>query len=144
MSQALLPNLQMAETPRIAILSTHMASTLRAPGGSYVYRASKAAALNLGRNLATDLAPLGIAVGIYHPGWVLTEMGGPKAELTVEQSVAGLLERFEALTPETSGVFEARASASQPSVAPVSPPGLYSAPSGVAPPISAMARKTVG
>ncbi|MCR9085853.1 MAG: SDR family oxidoreductase [Rhodobacteraceae bacterium] len=104
--QALLPNLQMAESPRIAILSSHMASTLRAPGGSYVYRASKAAALNLGRNLATDLAPLGIAVGIYHPGWVLTEMGGPKAEITVEQSVAGLLERFEALTPERTGVFE--------------------------------------
>ena len=86
--QALLPNLQMAERPRIAILSSHMASTLRAPGGSYVYRASKA------------------AVGSYHPGWVLTEMGGPKAEITVEQSVAGLLERFEALTPERTGVFE--------------------------------------
>lgn len=104
--QALLPNLQMAERPRIAVLSSHMASTLRAPGGSYVYRASKAAALNLGRNLATDLAPLGIAVGIYHPGWVLTEMGGPKADITVEQSVTGLLERFDALTPEHTGVFE--------------------------------------
>ena len=104
--QALLPNLQMAETPRIAIMSSHMASSLRAPGGSYVYRASKAAALNLGRNLATDLAPLGIAVGIYHPGWVLTDMGGPKADITVEQSAAGLIERFTRLTPETSGVFE--------------------------------------
>lgn len=104
--QALLPNLQMAEAPRIAIMSSHMASTMRAPGGSYVYRATKAAALNLGRNLATDLAPLGIAVGIYHPGWVLTEMGGPKADITADQSAAGLLERFDALSNETTGVFE--------------------------------------
>jgi NAD(P)-dependent dehydrogenase (short-subunit alcohol dehydrogenase family) len=53
-----------------------MGSSERAPGGSYIYRASKAAATNLGRNLATDLAPRGIAVGIYHPGWVRTDMGG--------------------------------------------------------------------
>ncbi|WP_293577240.1 SDR family NAD(P)-dependent oxidoreductase [Phaeobacter sp.] len=66
--QALLPNLRLAEAPKIAILSSQMASHARAPGGSYAYRASKAAALNIGRNLATDLLPEGIAVGIYHPG----------------------------------------------------------------------------
>jgi NAD(P)-dependent dehydrogenase (short-subunit alcohol dehydrogenase family) len=68
-----------------------------ANGGSYIYRASKAAATNLGRNLATDLAPRGIAVGIYHPGWVRTDMGGTGADISLEESVAGLMARFDAL-----------------------------------------------
>ena len=81
--QALLPHLARATTPKIAIISSQMGSDTRAPGGSYIYRASKAAALNLGRNLAADLAPRGIAVGIYHPGWVQTDMGGSGADITV-------------------------------------------------------------
>lgn len=104
--QTLLPNLQMAKAPKIAILSSQMASHTRAPGGSYIYRASKAAALNLGRNLATDLRGLGIAVGIYHPGWVQTDMGGPAAEITVDQAVTGLMARFQALSLATTGCFE--------------------------------------
>lgn len=103
--QALLPNLRAAKG-RIAILSSIMASDARAPGGSYIYRASKAAALNLGRNLAMDLKPDGIAVGIYHPGWVRTEMGGADADIDIETSVAGLMSRFDALSPATSGCFE--------------------------------------
>lgn len=103
--QALLPNLQRA-AGRIAILSSIMASDSLAPGGSYAYRASKAAALNLGRNLAVDLAPRGIAVGIYHPGWVRTEMGGPAAEIDPADAARGLLARFDALGPDTSGCFE--------------------------------------
>ncbi|KIC20491.1 SDR family NAD(P)-dependent oxidoreductase [Leisingera sp. ANG-Vp] len=103
--QAMLPNLRLAENPKIAILSSQMASQARAPGGSYAYRASKAAALNIGRNLATDLQPEGIAVGIYHPGWVRTDMGGDEGDITVDESVAGLINEFEVLTVETTGCF---------------------------------------
>ena len=103
--QALLPNLQAARG-RVAIISSQMASDARAPGGSYAYRASKAAALNLGRNLAVDLAPEGVAVGIYHPGWVRTEMGGAEADIGTDEAAAGLLARFAALGPETTGCFE--------------------------------------
>jgi NAD(P)-dependent dehydrogenase (short-subunit alcohol dehydrogenase family) len=104
--QALLPNLRRAEGAKIAIISSQMASHTRAPGGSYIYRASKAAALNLGRNLASDLRDEGIAVGIYHPGWVQTDMGGAHAEITTDQAVLGLAGRFEALSLETTGCFE--------------------------------------
>lgn len=102
--EALLPNLAAAQG-KIAIISSQMGSSTRAPGGSYIYRASKAAAVNLGRNLAADLAPKGIAVGVYHPGWVRTEMGGADADISVAQSVAGLMARFTALDLKTTGCF---------------------------------------
>lgn len=103
--QSLLPNLRAARGGKIAIISSQMGSDTLAPGGSYVYRASKAAALNLGRNLATDLAGDGIAAGIYHPGWVRTDMGGASASISVDESVAGLVARFEELGPESTGCF---------------------------------------
>lgn len=104
--QNLLANLRLADRPRIAIISSQMGSSERAPGGSYIYRASKAAALNLGRNLAEDLKAQGIAVGVYHPGWVRTDMGGSQAAIGVEEASAGLRARFDALSLETTGCFE--------------------------------------
>jgi NAD(P)-dependent dehydrogenase (short-subunit alcohol dehydrogenase family) len=104
--QHILPLLRASKRPKIAIFSSQMASDTRAPGGSYIYRASKAAALNLGRNLAADLRGEGIAVGIYHPGWVQTDMGGSSADITVDQAAAGLINRFEVLSIETTGCFE--------------------------------------
>ncbi len=104
--QALLPHLRRAQKPRIAIISSQMGSSERAPGGSYIYRASKAAVLNLGRNLAADLKSEGIAVGIYHPGWVQTDMGGATAEITVDEAVSGLTARFHELSIEKTGCFE--------------------------------------
>ncbi len=104
--QSLLPNLSAAQGARIAILSSQMGSSARAPGGSYIYRATKAAVLNLGRNLASDLAPRGIAVGIYHPGWVRTDMGGAGAAISPAESAEGLLARIDALTLATTGCFE--------------------------------------
>jgi NAD(P)-dependent dehydrogenase (short-subunit alcohol dehydrogenase family) len=103
--QALLPNIR-AGKGKIAIISSQMASDTRAPGQSYIYRASKAAVLNLGRNLSSDLRAEGIPVGIYHPGWVQTEMGGSGADITVTESAAGLMARFEALNIATTGCFE--------------------------------------
>jgi NAD(P)-dependent dehydrogenase (short-subunit alcohol dehydrogenase family) len=104
--QALLPHLRRSSAGKIAIISSQMGSSTRAPGGSYIYRASKAAALNLGRNLASDLRGEGIAVGIYHPGWVRTDMGGDGADIGTDEAVAGLASRFDALSIESTGCFE--------------------------------------
>ncbi len=104
--RAFLSRLTQAAEPKIAIVSSIMASSERAPGGSYIYRASKAAATNLARNLAIDLKAQGIAVGAYHPGWVRTEMGGPGATVDGEESAKGLMQRFDTLTLATTGVFE--------------------------------------
>ncbi len=104
--RAFLPCLAQAPAPKIAVISSIMASSQRAPGGSYLYRASKAAATNLVRNLAVDLKDKGIAVGAYHPGWVRTDMGGSSADIDAGESAQGLLARFHALSLETTGVFE--------------------------------------
>jgi NAD(P)-dependent dehydrogenase (short-subunit alcohol dehydrogenase family) len=103
--QHLLPNLRAAKG-KIAIISSNMGSDARAPGGSYIYRASKAAALNLGRNLAADLKRDNIAVGIYHPGWVRTDMGSSAADIGTDESAVGLVSRFAALSLATTGCFE--------------------------------------
>jgi NAD(P)-dependent dehydrogenase (short-subunit alcohol dehydrogenase family) len=104
--RALLPLLKRAEGAKVAIISSGMGSTARAKGSAYLYRASKAAATNLAANLAVELKPHGIAVGAYHPGWVRTDMGGGGADISAEESAAGLLERFAALSLETTGVVE--------------------------------------
>ena len=109
--QALLPHLRRARLrqggrPRVAIVSSQLGSSEIASGGGYAYRASKAAAINLGRNLAADLAREGIAVGVYHPGWVRTDMGGASAPVTPRRSAEGLAARIEALAVETTGAFE--------------------------------------
>lgn len=101
----LLPCLKRGSAPRIMIISSTMASDTNAPGGSYIYRASKAAALNLGRNLAVDLKPEGIAVGIYHPGWVITDMGGAGADITDEEAARGLMHEADSLSLENTGAF---------------------------------------
>ncbi|SFN59238.1 NADP-dependent 3-hydroxy acid dehydrogenase YdfG [Roseovarius lutimaris] len=103
--QTLLPRIKAAKAGKIAVISSQMASDTLAPGGSYIYRASKAAALNLGRNLSVDLAPKGIAVGIYHPGWVRTDMGGDAAAISVEEAAEGLIARFVELDLASTGCF---------------------------------------
>lgn len=104
--QSLLPNLRAAEAGKVAIISSQMGTKARAKGSSFIYRASKAAALNLGFNLSTALQEDGIAVGIYHPGWVQTDMGGGAADIDIGQSVSGLVSRFAELDLASTGCFK--------------------------------------
>lgn len=106
--RAALPALLRASAPKIAILGSIMGSSELSfeKGNAYSYRASKAGAINLARNLAGELRGRGVAVGAYHPGWVRTDMGGTGADISVEESAAGLIARFDALDLATTGVFE--------------------------------------
>ena len=105
-ARAALPSLIRAKRGKLALISTQMASSTLAGGNCYTYRASKAALANLGLNLSLDLKPRDIAVGIYHPGWVATDMGGSAAPVTPEASARGLIARVDALSLATTGVFE--------------------------------------
>lgn len=74
-------------------------------GGLWAYRCSKAALNMAWRNLAIELAPDGVICVLLDPGWVRTDMGGPAAPLSPEESVAGMLAVIDRLRPEDSGGF---------------------------------------
>ncbi len=74
-------------------------------GGSIAYRSSKAAVNMAMRSAAIDLAPRRISCVLVHPGWVRTDMGGPKAPLSPQESVAAMRRLIEKFGPEDSGKF---------------------------------------
>ena len=94
------------EEGKICIISSQMGSSERSGSSAIMYRASKAAATNLARSMAVELAASHIAVGAYHPGWVQTDMGGSEAAVTPPDSAAGLLRQFDALSMDSTGIFE--------------------------------------
>lgn len=105
LTQALLGQLQAGS--KLILMTSRMGSIDdNSSGGSYGYRMSKVALNMAGRSLAIDLRPRGIAVAILHPGLVRTRMVNFNAQgISPEQAVRGLLQRIDALTPETSGTF---------------------------------------
>ena len=104
--QSMLPALRAAPAPKIVIISSQLASSTNSGTGMLTYRASKAAVLNLGRNLAKELAAENLPVGIFHPGWVVTDMGGAGADITVDVSARGLVRRIDALSITNTGIYE--------------------------------------
>lgn len=100
---ALQGNLRRSSRPRAIALSSIMGCLHRDSVGHYAYRSSKAALNKVMKLLSRDLAE--IVVCPVHPGWVRTEMGGPEADLSVEDSVAGLIALSERLTLEDTGRF---------------------------------------
>jgi NAD(P)-dependent dehydrogenase (short-subunit alcohol dehydrogenase family) len=101
---ALLP--QLASPARIALITSRMGSIGdNGSGGYYGYRMSKAAMNAMGKSLAHDLAPRGIAVVLLHPGYVQTPMTGGRGDSTPAQSAAGLIARYDALDAASSGRF---------------------------------------
>lgn len=103
--QALLGSVRRSDAGRIVNISTQMGSIAKADGGAYAYRSSKAALNMLTKLLGQELRDEGIVCVALHPGWVKTRMGGEKAPLTPEESIAGMLRVIDALRPEQTGAF---------------------------------------
>jgi NAD(P)-dependent dehydrogenase (short-subunit alcohol dehydrogenase family) len=74
-------------------------------GGSIAYRSSKAAVNMVMRSAAIDLAPRGVSCVLVQPGWVRTDMGGPKAPLSPRESVTAMRRIIETFGPKHSGKF---------------------------------------
>jgi NAD(P)-dependent dehydrogenase (short-subunit alcohol dehydrogenase family) len=74
-------------------------------GGLYAYRSSKSAANAVMKCMAIDLRARGIIALPMHPGWVRTEIGGPRGELDTVTSVTGLRKVIAGLTPADAGRF---------------------------------------
>ncbi len=72
---------------------------------SIIYRASKAALNQVSKCLSVALAPRGITVILFHPGWVSTDMGGYEAPVTPEDSAAGIRAVIARATAADNGCF---------------------------------------
>lgn len=103
-TECLLNNL--SRGAKVALITSRMGSIAdNSSGGRYGYRMSKAALNIAAVSLAKDLEPQGIAVGIYHPGLVATEMIGGHGDITPEQAAERLLQRINELDMNRSGEF---------------------------------------
>ncbi|QDP01919.1 SDR family oxidoreductase [Thalassotalea sp. PS06] len=102
--QALQANL--SEGSKIALITSRMGSIAdNTSGGRYGYRMSKAALNIAGMSLAKDLYTKGIAVGIYHPGYVQTDMVNGRGDISAEVAAERLVGLMDELNLEGSGVF---------------------------------------
>ncbi len=105
-TQALLPALRAGDRKLIVnITSTYGSIERNTRGGAYGYRESKAALNMFTRSLAAELEPHGFTCIVMSPGWVKTDMGGPNARLTPDESIDAMIRVIEGLTTEHSGSF---------------------------------------
>jgi NAD(P)-dependent dehydrogenase (short-subunit alcohol dehydrogenase family) len=106
MAETFATQISLSEQKTIVTITSKMGSIAdNSGGGSYLYRSSKAAVNMVVKSLAIDLKPIGIIAVVFHPGWVMTDMGGPNALITAEQSVSGIRHAIEKLTIADSGKF---------------------------------------
>jgi NAD(P)-dependent dehydrogenase (short-subunit alcohol dehydrogenase family) len=101
--QAFLPRLSAGS--KVINFSSQLAASTWPYGGFYGYGAAKAGLNRMMRSVAIDLKDRGIVIGIIHPGYVQTDMGGPAAEITPEASASGIRKVTADWTIERSGDF---------------------------------------
>ena len=105
MAEAFVEHVARSQQKKMIGISSILGSIKNNNGGRYFYRASKTA-LNMEWSvLAKDVEPKGVICVALHPGWVQTDMGGPTATLTIEQSVPGMVKVIDGLKPSDNGRF---------------------------------------
>jgi len=106
MCEAFLDRVARSDRRLIVTITSGMGSLADNTSGGYIaYRTSKAAVNMAMRTAAIDLKPRGISCVVINPGWVKTDMGGPNAKITPEQSVAAMRRLIAELGPNDSGRF---------------------------------------
>lgn len=106
MTELLLPLLEKSQNAKVVNISSKMGSIgEKGSTSNYSYCASKTALNMFSKLLALDLHEKNIAVQIFHPGWVKTDMGTSAAPITPPESVAGMIRVIDQLTVPESGKF---------------------------------------
>ena len=101
--QAFLPRL--GAGAKVINISSQLAASTWPYGGFYAYAGAKAALNRMMRSVAIDLKERGVIVGLVHPGWVQTDLGGEGADITPVESAAGIRKVTSDWTLEGSGDF---------------------------------------
>lgn len=108
-AEAFIDHIAASEQKKLVYISSLKASTTASAGhtggGQYCYRASKAAGNSIIKALSFDLATQGVITAAISPGWVRTDMGGPHAPLSPEESVTLVRQVITNLTLENSGGY---------------------------------------
>jgi NAD(P)-dependent dehydrogenase (short-subunit alcohol dehydrogenase family) len=101
--QAFLPRLHAGS--KVINLTSQLAASTWPYGGLYAYGAAKAGLNRMMRSVAIDLKSRGIVVGLVHPGYVRTDMSGPSAEISPEESAAAIRKLTDEWVIEETGEF---------------------------------------
>ena len=105
-TQSIIKNIEISFDKKIYFISSKVGSIDdNRSGGMYTYRSSKTALNQVVKSLSIDLKPLGISVISLHPGWVRTDMGGPNALISVDQSIDGMMSVISNTNIKNSGQF---------------------------------------
>jgi len=99
---------RMARRSIIANVSSKMGSSSEnSSGGTYAYRAAKAALVIVSKSIAVDLAAQDIHVISLHPGWVKTDMTHHTGLIDVATSVSGMSDVIARAREYDPGTFVA-------------------------------------
>ncbi|WP_186418018.1 SDR family oxidoreductase [Bosea sp. CS1GBMeth4] len=95
-AQAFLPNIEAGSGRKIVTISSRMGSIGSNPSGAIAYRSSKAAVNMAMVAFGNAVRDSEVAVLLFHPGWVRTDMGGGGADIPPAESAAGLIATIDA------------------------------------------------
>jgi len=91
---------------KIAMITSRMGSISdNGSGGRFGYRMSKAALNAAAMSLSKDLLNQQISVGIYHPGYVQTDMVNHGGDISAATAAGRLVELINDLKLSESGIF---------------------------------------
>jgi NAD(P)-dependent dehydrogenase (short-subunit alcohol dehydrogenase family) len=102
--QAFLPRL--GNGAKVINITSQLAASTWPYGGYYAYGAAKAGLNRMMRSVALDVKDRGIVIGLVHPGWVQTDMGGAAAEITPQESASGIRKVTAEWTLDQSADFK--------------------------------------
>jgi NAD(P)-dependent dehydrogenase (short-subunit alcohol dehydrogenase family) len=105
MLQAFRANLKAGKNARAITITSQMGAIAWGTPVMYAYCSSKGAVNKVMKMASVELAKDGIAVVLVHPGFVRTDMGGKNADISVEESAAGIMAVIAGSTLTSTGRF---------------------------------------